>query len=515
LLKKLLPSRIKQSAKHGAEDLYFKWAKYRISQRFSSRDRRSDGPTILFASWSPGHSLNLGVTGHVECLLAKYLQLVHGGRPIFYLESPAQVNYNLFAAFGFEEFLFSTGSTDVSLPTDLQQLVDKLDIRGLNQYELNGIPIGRLAIAEARWLVRKSALETETDKATLERLLRKAVVLEEEVNQTIDTVRPDVVVANHTTYIQKGFWFHTTLKRNIRTVAWQVIDPQHIVVRHFRLAERMEHTSGVSVDTWEQLKQSDDVDQYRKMGQDALDKRRAGITHLLPNQPRLGLKFQPLPPKITFPEEKPIIGVFTHLPWDASGSYYEDLFPCLRDWIEFTARIAVENTQANWIFRIHPSEAHRGSKEDTAALIRNQVPASATHIQIIDGSVPISSYALASQLTAGVTVRGTLSVEMPSLGIPFICAGSGHTSVAGFNLFSESISAYEEQLRNAHTLQPLPQSSIDEALLFAYARLVHNNRHITCVDDLNSLRSMQQVTPEALIQDKGLQECVAILLPQT
>jgi hypothetical protein len=180
------------------------------------------------------------------------------------------------------------------------------------------------------------------------------------------------------------------------------------------------------------------------------------------------------------------------------------LFPTLADWIECTAQIALEVESVNWIFRIHPAEANYGSVEDTAALVRAIVPAGCRHIHVVDSATPVSSYSLVNRMKAGVTVRGTLAVELPCFGIPVICAGGGHTAVTDYNIFPQTIELYRQTLLGIENVKPLSKQQIDEALLFAYGFFIKKTIQFECVQNFVDLRQLRQLTLERILNDPGI-----------
>jgi hypothetical protein len=238
---------------------------------------------------------------------------------------------------------------------------------------------------------------------------------------------------------------------------------------------------------------------------------------MLPGQPLIGTEHQTEGiERVQFPDgNKPVIAVFPHLPWDASGLYYSELFPSYRDWTEYTVKVALENKDVNWIFRVHPSEATRGSSENTSEIIHQLLfNQNADHIRVIEPSEPVSSYLLAEHIRAGVTVRGSLCVELPCLGVPMICAGTGQTTIGGYNIFPESIEAYRETLLNAATIRPLSDGQIDDALAVAYGFFIHREVELECIHDLTLFSEFRKLTPERIVQDKGLQELAAYFFAQ-
>jgi hypothetical protein len=473
---------------------------------------RGDRPTVLFASCKPGFAAHRHWISNVESLIAKRLELNGGMHPAFLFYDPLYERLNPYRGFGFDDFWFWERRPD-AYAGDLDiraawAIVDRRNVGEIDRFWLHDVPVGRLALASARLRVKKSRLETDADWAVLRCYMAEAIEGISVLSRVLDSVRPAAVVANHSTYVSKGgLMFHLALLRGIRVIAWQARTNDSIVARAYTPPERMEHVSGISAAHWLALRSADDADRARNI---ALAKNY--ITHQineggehLRGQPLLGLQNQPQGADFkAFVDDKPIVGVFTHLTWDASGSFYEDLFPSLRDWAEFTVRLALENDQVNWVFRVHPVEAVTYTAEQTDRIIRDLLPSDVQHIRLIEAHEPVSSYAIAPKLKVAVTVRGTLAAELPCLGVPVVCAGTGQTSVADFNIFPQSLEEYAALLTHPERIaQPTPKQ-IEDALLFAYAFFVDKKIKFNCVDDLSSLQMMRQITPKDIIGDSGL-----------
>jgi hypothetical protein len=190
------------------------------------------------------------------------------------------------------------------------------------------------------------------------------------------------------------------------------------------------------------------------------------------------------------------------------------LYPTLRDWIEATARLAVQNMAVNWLFRIHPAEAFRGTSENTEEILRAIIPDQLPHIRIIESKRDFSSYQLIDRLHAGITVRGTLCVEFPCYGVPMICAGTGQTSVANFNYFPSTIQDYEQRLLSIQDLGRLNEAEINEAQLYAYALFAEKRISLSSIEDLSSLEEMRLLRESVVIHDEGLSRCKHFIVPQ-
>lgn len=146
--------------------------------------------------------------------------------------------------------------------------------------------------------------------------------------------------------------------------------------------------------------------------------------------------------RLGFDPGKPVVTVFNHAVSDALGTNRE-LFPSLADWFADTAAYAAEHPEAQWLFLDHPSQAlydSTGFFDSVAARYRK-----VKHLAFRP-SATLSKNALWSLTDLGVTVRGSVSNELPAYGIPVIQAGWSEWSSCGLSTVVDDQDAYWKTL---------------------------------------------------------------------
>lgn len=151
--------------------------------------------------------------------------------------------------------------------------------------------------------------------------------------------------------------------------------------------------------------------------------------------------------RLGFDADRPIVTVYNHAVSDALGTNRE-LFPSLADWFADTAAYAAEHPEAQWLFLDHPSQAlydSTGFFESVAARYEK-----VKHLAFRP-SATLSKNALWSLTDLGVTVRGSVSNELPAYGIPVIQAGWSEWSSCGLSTVVEDQDAYWKTLEQSIT----------------------------------------------------------------
>jgi hypothetical protein len=174
-------------------------------------------------------------------------------------------------------------------------------------------------------------------------------------------------------------------------------------------------------------------------------------------------------------ENKIQVVVFTHLCWDATLAYADKLFETFEDWLVETFHLARNNSDVNWVFKVHPHEtnisiAPRG--EMTSHIVNthtflkdllNNYPSE--NISIFTKSdnmliLPKTDYC--------ISILGTCRYELASLGIPVILAEKSMSKNNGFSICASSIEDYRKILNNISSYS-LNKNQIELAKIYAGA----------------------------------------------
>lgn len=102
-------------------------------------------------------------------------------------------------------------------------------------------------------------------------------------------------------------------------------------------------------------------------------------------------------------------------------------------------------------------------------LIQRKIGALPRHVKILPADTDVSTYSLFQSIDFGVTVRGTVGMELACFGVPCLTAGTGRYARLGFTVDSSSVAEYLGHLGSLHLRDPLPKEAIARAKWHAYA----------------------------------------------
>jgi hypothetical protein len=170
-----------------------------------------------------------------------------------------------------------------------------------------------------------------------------------------------------------------------------------------------------------------------------------------------------------FDPDKPVVAVYNHAISDAPSTNVE-IFDDLGAWFEATADYAAKRDDVNWLFIDHPHQALYDSTGFFPALKERH--AAASHLAFLP-SLELSKNLMWSLVDLGITVRGSISNELPAFGIPAIQAGWSEWSACGFTNVAKDVDDYWVQLdASIDALQSgrplLTDDQIERARLWAW-----------------------------------------------
>ncbi len=394
--------------------------------------------------------------------------------------------FRYFRAFGldscvrWDDLVERFAPSEASLKDELRHLNGRgASVQEIKNLMYHGVAVGRHALSQTvRDLVKgRVDLQAPDVQELFERYLYLSAQGVRVAEAWLDEVRPSIMIVRDPGYVPNGALYEAACLRGVDTIRCEMGQKlgTWIFKRHSPTERWMRHIS-ISPSTWQKLRhqplaaeQEEALRQeYREryMPDSKSDMRRlqAGKCDKTPEQVRAELGLDP---------NKKTAVVFSHVAFDAAFFYGEDLFEDLEEWFVETARAACRNPHLNWVLKLHPGNLVKlqrvtGEREETEmAALRNLMPLPG-HVKLLRAHTDINTRSLLNVMDFGLTVRGTVGFELPSLGIPCLTAGTGAYTGYGFTIDSATQEEYLQKLERLHELPPLTPEQIDLAKRHAY-----------------------------------------------
>ena len=412
----------------------------------------------------------------LEGVLATSLRL-EGYEPVVLTLKNARWAEPYLRSFGVREFVHLEDFLDPEHEADAVRAADAFlagepTVQSLKALEFRRAKVGQQTLSSlSRGFERGRISLGDADvRAALPGVLResmKAVLAGEALLERFD---PEIVVFNEKGYAGFGSIYDVALARGanvIQFVAAGIHWRDALLFKRYTEETRRLHPASLSRDSWEIVRQLPWTEARERELREEFDLRYGGGEMHPDAGLQEGKRIVPggeVRARLGLDPAKPTAVIFSHVLWDANLFYGEDLFEDQESWLVESVRAASENPRANWVVKLHPAnmyKAERGELNDKVA-IREAVGSLPAHVKLLDPETEINTFSLFEAADYGITIRGTIGMELPAFGIPVLTAGTGRYSGLGFTNDSGSAAEYLAKLRAIDTIPALTE---DETLL--------------------------------------------------
>ena len=412
----------------------------------------------------------------VEALIAATMRL-DGFMPIVLLERKNSVYEAIFkAAIPDVKFLYFQDYLSRYPENYARDEADKIlamaagEIDRLINLEQDGVRIGRnvLSMVVRGLRIGKIDIQNSNHREKIAIGISMSLRSIKAAKSIIAEIKPDHAIFNERGYTPAGEVFDACLAAGVDTIQWfGAPRSDSLMYKRYDLANRAEHPIAISDDTWKVLLSSPlsepritSVTQKIESNYqvDAFYNRQQlqfGKSIIDANSVRSILRLNPA---------KKTAVIFAHILYDATFFYGSSIFPDYETWLIESVRLAISNPNLNWVIKVHPVNIWR-SRVDRAQMeqleincLTKEFGTLPDYVCVMPATTNINTFSLFSVIDYGLTVRGTIGMELPCFGIPVITAGSGRYSGRGFTIDPKTKSEYAEMLTNLHHVQPLPIS---------------------------------------------------------
>ena len=379
-----------------------------------------------------------------------------------------------------EDFLPFRPQPEVAEAVRAAQAAARRDLGEFKALTWRGAPLALHAVATLSAARPDGVIHVDADNLRLlGRYLRRSMLLLEAAGRLFDQLRPDLALG-----IEKGFVgtceaYYEALNRGTDYVQWVGChEPESIMLKRYRRDNARDHPFSISDGNWAKLRRAPWQDHYRERVMTEFERgyregawfryKSIGGATDFPGRDELQAR-------IGVDAARKTAVIYSHILSDANLFYGNDLFVGgYEQWLVETVRTAAENPRVNWVLKIHPANVVRnrrlgygGEYGELLALERafGRVPEFLRVVRPEDGTSPFAFFGITDW---GITVRGTVGLELPCLGIPVLTAGTGRYSGKGFTVDSASTGEYLGRIRSIDRIAPLSPEEVRLGQCYAY-----------------------------------------------
>lgn len=350
----------------------------------------------------------------------------------------------------------------------------------LLSYRWNDIGVGQHTLSTLMRMRRQgtinfTGMESQKD---IVNVLWSAHSAAHAAQEIVDRLRPASVLLADRGYTPSGELFDVAINHGVSVVTWNAAHRDSaVILKRYGASNRDVHPASLSTESWTRVKALPWSDnRWAKLKDEIEDCYGAGKWYA-----EVGTQFytrtvqtDEIFKTLGLDPGKKTAVIFSHIFWDGTFFWGNDLFDSYEAWFIDTVKAACANNNLNWIIKVHPANKVKDTRDGINGepleekAIRRTIGMLPAHVKMVSADTDISSLSVIKAMDYCVTVRGTVGIESAAYGKQVITAGTGRYDRRGFTIDSDSKDEYLERLRMLHCLPPMTSQQIELARRFAY-----------------------------------------------
>lgn len=444
-------------------------------------------------------------TAKVEALFAAALG-VRGVVPVVLLKARDPVIMRVFSVCSETRFVFLDDYLSENIWQEAMEEAGRLlghapDLEALADLEVHGFRTGRNVLSRVVRGFRVGCLDPAKSEhmTALRNVLAESLAVSRAASNMLETLAPDKAIFLEKGYTPAGEIYDACLLKGVDTVQW-LGAPQlgHLLFKRYTLATRADHPFSLGDDSWEQIRRMPwgPAEDARVLDKIASHYQTGAWYNR--QQLQVGKRIMPreeVRERLGVGQERRLAVVFAHILYDATFFYGSSLYPDYEQWLVETVRSAIANPELDWVVKVHPVNVWRSRMDRApmeqleARVLAQEFGTLPSHVSLMPADTEINTYSLFSAIDFGLTVRGTIGMELPCFGVPVVTAGTGRYSGRGFTIDPPDQQAYRQLLATLHERPVLAPDQVELARKYAYGAFFlrpYPLRSFTLVNDARS-----------------------------
>jgi hypothetical protein len=319
---------------------------------------------------------------------------------------------------------------------DLEKAIEGMNLADLQVFEWQAAPLGALALASMRWVLRRHHLnDDEPTRFLYRQYLLSARRVQLEFAHLLDEVKPKSVVAFNGMFYPEATARWVAWQRGLQVVTHEVgLRP---FTAYFTPGDATAYPINIPDSFDLSPEQNARLDEY-------LGQRMQG------NFTMAGVRFWPEMRGLdeTFlaraAQYKQIVPVFTNVIFDTSQPHSNVVFPHMFAWLESVIDVACANVDTLFVIRAHPDEARPGkeSRESVAEWVDRSRVLDLPNVMFVKPQEYFSSYELIQRSKFVMVYNSTIGLEAALMGAPVLVGGKARFTQLPTVFFPDTAEEY-------------------------------------------------------------------------
>jgi len=354
---------------------------------------------------------------------------------------------------------------------ELRRVSQETNLSAISSYVYKGINVGLYAASSLTRYYKGKMIEPE------ESLLREyffgALLTTETAINKIDSFKPAAIYMSHGIYTSWGPALRIALQRKIPVIK---MGGGYIPsCTYFRkiVSGNNAHQGMLSDSGWE-LRRAKPLTAREKEILDSYVRKRytQGSGDISVIAAPKGNE-EAILEQLQIDRSKPIWCIFANLGWDASLDVAPMAFSTPSEWLVETMKAIIDNSNVQWLVKIHPAEKTTETVQGAEDTIRQNFQQLPPNMKIIPPDTKVNTYDIFTVIDGGVTCLGnTTGLELSMLGKPMIIAGESLYAKRGFSYDGLTRAKYLDFLKRVPDILPLSKEQQDDAYKLAYSYFI-------------------------------------------
>ena len=415
------------------------------------------------------------------------------------LRGPNRITERIFSSVLAAEFVYLDTYTKCLVDADIEHQARTIIEQGTTVEKLLNVTVDKVRVGKnaLSWVARQLRagsinLADPKHRYLVNETIKESVKSLRAGQEIVGEIKPDLALFLERGYTPAGELFDICIAAGVNTIQW-LGAPQSgsFLFKRYNAANQAYHPLALDPVSWQKITDMDWPQERDELLMEKLQshyKSGAWFNRQQLQENKTIKTRDEIVSQMGLDPSKKIAVIFTHILYDATFFYGDSLFSDYAEWLTETVREAIANPNLNWLIKVHPVNVWRSELDGIpmeqleATLLHDAFGTLPDYVKIIPADTDINTYSLFEIIDFGLTVRGTVGLELPCFGIPVITAGTGRYSGNGFTVDPKNVKEYRSILTDLHFHAPLTDGEINLARRYAFGSFFLRPKKVTFFD---------------------------------